>query len=55
MFDKRDAFNFHIVRIPSITINIISIAFNSTTMSESVKIVRLTLLFKDILPVAKNL
>ena len=55
MFDKQDAFNFHFVRIPSITINITSITFNITTTSEFVKIIKSTLLFKDILPVAKNL
>ena len=55
MFDKRAAFNFYIVRIPSITSNILSIICYSYTMSEFVRIGRSTLLTKDFLPIAKNL
>ena len=32
MFDKQDAFNFHIVRMPSVTSNIASIVFYSSAM-----------------------
>ena len=32
MFDKQDAFNFYIVRMPSITSNISSITFYSSAM-----------------------
>ena len=55
MFDKRAAFNFQIVRIPSITSNIPSIIFYSLTMSELVRTARSTLSLKDFLSVAKNL
>ena len=37
MLDKKETFNFHIVRMPSITSNIPSIIFYSFTMSEFVK------------------
>ena len=43
MFSKLDTCNFHIVRIPSITTNIPSIIFYSSTMSEFVIIARSTL------------
>lgn len=49
MFDKRDAFNFHIFRMPSITIP--SIIFYSS-LSDFVRIAKSTLLHKDFLPVA---
>ena len=37
MLDKKETFNFHTVRMPSITSNILSIIFYSFTMSEFVK------------------
>ena len=55
MFDKEDAFNFHIVRMPSITSIIPYIILYSSTMSEFIRIARSTLLLKEFLPVAKNL
>ena len=45
MFDKWDAFNFHIVKVPSTT----------SKIPEFVRIDRSTLLLKEFLPVAKNL
>ena len=44
MFDKHDAFNFHIVGMSSITSNIPSSIFYISTMSEFVKIARSTLI-----------
>ena len=55
MFDKRDAFNFHIVRIPSVTTNIPSIIFYSSTLSDFVRFARSALLLKVFLPLAINL
>lgn len=52
MFDKRDAFNFHIFRMPSITIP--SVIFYSS-LSDFVRITRSALLHKGFLPVTKNL
>ena len=37
IFDKRDAFNFHIVRMPSVITNIPSIIFYSSTLSDFVR------------------
>ena len=51
MFDKRDTFKFHIVKLPSTTNNIPS----STTLSEFGSIDRSKLLVKEFLLVAKNL
>ena len=55
MFDKWDAFKFHIFRMPSIISNIPSIIFYIFSMSEFVIIARSALLLKDFLPAAKNL
>ena len=55
MLDKKETFNFHIVRMPSVTSNIPSIIIYSFTMSEFVKIAGSTLLLKNFLPVAKSL
>ena len=55
MLDKKETFNFHIVRMPSITSNIPSIIFYSFTMPEFVKIAGSALLLKNFLPVAKSL
>ena len=46
MFEKRDAFDFHLVRMPSITSNIPSIICYSSIMSEFVRIARSELLLK---------
>ena len=54
MLDKKETFNFHIVRMPSIASNISSIIFYSFTMSEFEIIAESTLLLKNFLPVAKN-
>ena len=54
MLDKKETFNFHIVRMPSTTSNISPIIFYSFTMSEFEIIVGSTLLLKNFLPVAKN-
>ena len=55
MFFKRDIFNFHFVSMPSSKNNIPFIIFYGSTMSEFVRIAKLTLLLKDFLLVAKNL
>ena len=55
MFDKLDAFNFSIVRMPSTTSNVPSITLYSSTMSEFLRIARSTLLLKNILPITNNL
>ena len=54
MFNRVYRFNFHIVRMPSITSNLPSINFYSSTLLEFVRIARSTLLLKDFLPVAKK-
>lgn len=54
MFDKRDTFNFHIFRMPSIIRNRPSIIFYNFTMSEFVSVARSTLLLEDFLSVAKS-
>ena len=51
MFDKRDTFKFHIVKLPSTTNNIPS----STTLPEFGSIDRSKLIVKEFLLVAKNL
>ena len=53
MFYKRDTFNFHFVRMSSITSNIPSIICCSSNLSEFARFARSTLLLKDFLPVAK--
>ena len=55
MLDKKEIFNFHIVRMPSITSNLPSIIFYCFTMSEFVKIAGSTVLLKNFLSVAKSL
>ena len=55
MLDKKKTFNFEIVRVPSVTSNILFIIFYSFTMSEFVIIAGSTLLLKNFLLVAKNL
>ena len=55
ILDKKEAFNVHIFRMPSITSNISYLIFYSFTMSEFVITARSTLLLKNFLPVAKNL
>ena len=55
MFDKRDTFNFHSVKLPSTTNNILYIIFYSSTLSEFGSIDRWKLLVKEFLLVAKNL
>ena len=55
MFDKRDTFNFHTVKLPSTTNNIPYIIFYSSTLSEFRSIDRSKLLVKEFLLVAKDL
>ena len=55
MFDQQNTSDFHVVRMPSITSNIPSIIFCSSTWSEFVKIFRSPLFLKDFLPVVKSL
>ena len=55
MSDKRDAFNFQIVRMSAITSNIPSIRFCSSIILEFVRSTSLSLSPKDSLPAAKNL
>ena len=55
LFDKRDSFSFHIVRMPDKTSNIPDHVFYGTISSEFLRIARSTLLFIDFLPRAVNL
>ena len=55
MLDKKETFNFEIVRVPLVTSNTLSIIFYSFTISEFVIIAGSTLLLKNFLLVAKNL
>ena len=55
LYDKRDSFPFHIVRMPDRSSNIPSHIFYGTISSEFLRIARSTLLFKDFLPRAVNL
>ena len=55
LFDKRDSFPFHIIRMPDKTSNIPVHVFYGTISSEFLRIARSTLLFKDFLPKAVNL
>ena len=55
LFDKRDNFNFHIVRMPHLSSNIPSTIFYGSVLSEFLRIARSTLLFEDFLPKANSL
>ena len=55
LFDKRDNFPFHIIRMPDRSSNIPSYVFYGRIMSEFIRISRTTLLFTDFLPKAKKL
>ena len=50
LFDKRDAFPFHIVRMPHRTSNMPPYIFYGTLLSEFLRIARATLRFADFLP-----
>ena len=54
LYDKRDAFPFHIIRMPDINGNIPSNIFYGSILSEFLKIVRSTLLFSDFYPIIKT-
>ena len=55
LFDKRDNFNFFIVRMPNLTSNIPSTVFYGSILSEFLRIARSTLLFEDFYPKANSL
>ena len=55
LFDKRDNFNFFIVRMPNLTSNIPTSVFYGSILSEFLRIARSTLLFKDFCPKANEL
>ena len=55
LFDKRDNFNFYIVRMPHLSSNIPSTIFYGSILSEFLRIARSTLLFEDFLPKAYSL
>ena len=55
LFDKRDAFPFHIVRMPHLESNIPQSIFYSTLVGEFLRIARSTMLLEDFLPKAKDL
>ena len=50
LFDKRDKFPFHIVRMPNATSNIPTIIFYGSLFSEFLRIARCSLLFQDFIP-----
>ena len=55
LFDKRDKFPFHIVRMPDLSSNIPSSIFYGSIMSEFLRIARCTLLIEDFVPRASEL
>ena len=55
LFDKRDAFNFFIVRMPDLSSNIPSTVFYGSVLSEFLRIARYTLLYNDFIPKARDL
>ena len=55
LFDKRDNFPFHIVRMPDLGGNIPQHVFYGAIMSEFLRIARATLRFEDFVPKASNL
>ena len=55
LFDKRNNYNFFIVRMPDFTGNIPSHIFYGSIMSEILRIARCTLHFHDFAPHAKTL
>ena len=55
LYDKRDNFPFHIIRMPDKNGNIPLHVFYGSIMSEFLRIARATLLFSDFLPRAKAL
>ena len=55
LFDKRDTFPFHIVRMPDASSNIPSIIFYGSIFSEFLRIARCSLLFEDFIQRAREL
>ena len=55
LFDKRDKFPFHIVRMPNASSNIPTVIFYGSIFSEFLRIARCSLLFQDFLPRATEL
>ena len=55
LYDKRDNFNFFIVRMPQMSSNIPSSVFYGSALSEFLRIARCTLLFEDFSPKATEL
>ena len=55
LFDKRDAFQFPIVRMPFIESNIPSSIFYGAVFSEILRIARCTLRFEDVVPRLQDL
>ena len=55
LFDKRDTFPFHIVRMPDASSNIHRIIFYGSIFSEFLRIARCSLLFEDFIQRAREL
>ena len=55
LFDKRDQFPFHVVRMPHECSNMPSTIFYSSIYSEFLRIARCTLLYEDFVPRASEL
>ena len=55
LYDKRDTFPFHIVRMPQMSSNIPQNTFYSALVGEFLRIARSTLLIRDFTPKAKEL
>ena len=55
LFDKRDAFPFHVVRMPHGSSNIPSTIFQGSIFSEFLRVARCTLFYEDFLPRAWEL
>ncbi len=55
LYDKRDTFPFHIVRMPQMSSNIPQSIFYSALVGEFLRIARSTLLIRDFTPKAKEL
>ena len=55
LFDKRDKFPFHIVRMPHASSNIPTTIFYGSIFSEFLRIARCSLLFQDFVPRAGEL
>ena len=55
LYDKRDSFPFHIVRMPDLNANIPDHIFYGSFLAEVLRICRATLLYKDFAPRVKDI